>query len=88
MSSFADLVSRRPRFGFLARRSSPPPSTVMSRALPAKLLEHCGLDTILARLPDAYKHSMFASYVAAHFVYTYGIDASPIEFFFYMRQLQ
>ena len=72
----------------LAAKLSLSLSTVMSRALPAKLVEHCGLDTILARLPDAYKHSMFASYVAAHFVYTYGIDASPIEFFFYMRQLQ
>ncbi|GAA5864051.1 hypothetical protein JCM3774_006364 [Rhodotorula dairenensis] len=62
--------------------------SVMSRALPAKLLEHCGLETILGRLPDAYKHSMFASYVAAHFVYTYGIDASPVEFYFYLAGLE
>ncbi|POY71683.1 putative Glutamate dehydrogenase [Rhodotorula taiwanensis] len=61
--------------------------SVMSRALPPKLIEKCGLDTILSRLPDAYKHSMFASYVAAHFVYTYGIDASPVDFFRYMQSL-
>ncbi|GAA6024817.1 hypothetical protein JCM8202_006008 [Rhodotorula sphaerocarpa] len=60
---------------------------VMSRALPAKLIEKCGLDTILSRLPDAYKHSMFASYVSAHFVYSCGIDASPIDFFFFLRSL-
>lgn len=61
--------------------------TVMNRALPAKLLEHCGLETILARLPDAYKHSMFASWVAAHFVYSYGIDASPVEFYQFLNSL-
>ncbi|BGP01728.1 NAD-dependent glutamate dehydrogenase [Rhodotorula toruloides] len=60
---------------------------VMERALPKLLIDTAGLDKILARLPEAYKHSVFSCYVASHFVYTYGIDASPIDFYRFLRSL-
>lgn len=58
----------------LARRQ------VLTRAIPKPLLERLGLDTILQRLPEAYSRSLFASWIAAHYLYKYGLDASAVDF--------
>ncbi|GAA5866946.1 hypothetical protein JCM8547_003926 [Rhodosporidiobolus lusitaniae] len=61
--------------------------SVMSKALPNVLLNKIGLDTLLSRLPAAYQHALFSSYVASRFIYTYGIDPSPIDFHYFLTQL-
>ncbi|GAA5886833.1 hypothetical protein JCM6882_005904 [Rhodosporidiobolus microsporus] len=61
--------------------------SVMARALPKVLVDKIGLDTLLQRLPTAYAHALFSSYVAAHFIYSYGIDPSPIDFHYFLTSL-
>ncbi|GAA6004199.1 hypothetical protein JCM10207_002478 [Rhodosporidiobolus poonsookiae] len=60
---------------------------VMRRALPAVLQDKVGLDTLLARLPAAYSHSIFSSYIAAKFIYKYGLNPSPIDFHYFLLAL-
>ncbi|GAA5982795.1 hypothetical protein JCM11641_004626 [Rhodosporidiobolus odoratus] len=60
---------------------------VMARALPKVLLDEVGLDTLLSRLPAAYAHSIFSSYIASRFIYSYGIDPSPIDFHYFLVKL-
>ncbi|GAA5944097.1 hypothetical protein JCM1841_002989 [Sporobolomyces salmonicolor] len=60
---------------------------VMARALPKVLIDEVGFDTLLSRLPAAYAHSIFSSYVASRFVYRYGIDSSPIDFHYFLQSL-
>ncbi|BGP18089.1 NAD-dependent glutamate dehydrogenase [Rhodosporidiobolus nylandii] len=60
---------------------------VMARALPKVLVDKVGLDTLLSRLPSAYAHSIFSSYIASRFIYSYGIDPSPIDFHYFLVKL-
>lgn len=53
---------------------------VLSRAIPKPLLDRLGLDTILQRLPEPYSRSLFASWIAAHYLYKYGLNASAVDF--------
>ncbi|GAA6003578.1 glutamate dehydrogenase (NAD(+)) [Rhodotorula paludigena] len=60
---------------------------VLARALPKVLVDKIGLDTILSRLPTAYAHSVFSSYIASRYVYQAGIDSSPVDFYYFLRSL-
>ncbi|BGP41818.1 NAD-dependent glutamate dehydrogenase [Rhodotorula kratochvilovae] len=60
---------------------------VLARALPRVLLDKVGLDAILARLPAAYALSIFSSYIASRYVYSYGIESSPIDFHYFLQKL-
>ncbi|KAE9389560.1 NAD(P)-binding protein [Gymnopus androsaceus JB14] len=51
---------------------------VMRRAIPKTLVEKIGLETLLKRLPEAYQRALFSSWVASHFLYKYGVNASRI----------
>ena len=53
---------------------------VISRHVPKVLLKRVGIDTILKRVPEAYQRSIFATTLASDFVYTYGLEASEVEF--------
>lgn len=55
-------------------------NTVLSRAIPKPLLDRLGLETILQRLPESYSRSLFASWIAAHYLYKYGLNASAVDF--------
>merc|ERR1711871_1511166 len=55
--------------------------SVLTTALPAALLELVGMDGILQRLPATYVKSIFASSLAAQYVYTTGLDDSPFSFY-------
>jgi len=63
-------------------------NTVMSRAVPKKLQELLGLEEVIKRLPDNYGKAMFGAWVAAHFVYAYGLNASEFAFFEFIAGLQ
>ncbi|KAK2465299.1 hypothetical protein APHAL10511_002653 [Amanita phalloides] len=60
---------------------------VMTRAIPQTLLSKIGLDTLLERLPIAYQRALFSSWVASHFIYKYGVNASSVDFFHFARDL-
>ncbi|KPV72444.1 uncharacterized protein RHOBADRAFT_55909 [Rhodotorula graminis WP1] len=60
---------------------------VLARALPRVLQDKIGLDTILSRLPQAYALSIFSSYIASRYVYSYGIESSPIDFHYFLQKL-
>ncbi|PFH54040.1 hypothetical protein AMATHDRAFT_73054 [Amanita thiersii Skay4041] len=60
---------------------------VMRRAIPKTLVDKIGLDTLLERLPVAYQRALFSSWVASHFIYKYGVNASSVDFFHFARDL-
>ena len=61
---------------------------VISRHVPKVLLKRVGIDTILKRVPETYQRSIFATTLASDFVYTYGLEASEIEFSRYVDNLE
>ncbi|KAE9387989.1 NAD(P)-binding protein [Gymnopus androsaceus JB14] len=60
---------------------------VMRRAIPKTLVEKIGLETLLKRLLEAYQRALFSSWVASHFLYKYGVNASSVDFFHFARDL-
>lgn len=60
---------------------------VMKRAIPATLVDQVGLETLLKRLPIAYQKALFSSWVAAHFIYRFGVTGSSVDFFKFAREL-
>jgi glutamate dehydrogenase len=61
-------------------------TSVLSDALPAVLVDAVGgLEKVLERVPQNYLRAIFGSYLASRFVYTMGIDASPVSFWAFMR---
>ena len=61
---FDDVASRR---------------NVLGRAIPDTLVNQVGLDTLMTRLPEAYQRALFSSWVAAHYIYEYGTQATPVD---------
>jgi glutamate dehydrogenase len=66
---------------------APSRTGVMGRAIPRTLVDKVGLDALLRRLPEPYQRALFASYVASHFIYKYGVNASSVDFFHFARDL-
>ncbi|KAI0824001.1 NAD-specific glutamate dehydrogenase [Trametes gibbosa] len=60
---------------------------VMGRAIPKTLVDKVGLDVLLERLPVTYQRALFSSWVASHFIYKYGVNASSVDFFHFARDL-
>ncbi|KAI0694831.1 Glutamate/Leucine/Phenylalanine/Valine dehydrogenase-domain-containing protein [Earliella scabrosa] len=60
---------------------------VMRRAIPKTLVDKVGLDTLLKRLPVTYQRALFSSWVASHFIYKYGVNASSVDFFHFACEL-
>jgi len=59
--------------------------TVLTDAIPKKLLELKPLDDVLKRVPEAYSKAIFASFLASRYVYQHGIDANEFAFFEFMQ---
>ncbi|MFC1744665.1 NAD-glutamate dehydrogenase domain-containing protein [Candidatus Riflebacteria bacterium] len=58
---------------------------VCKAQIPSVLVEKLGIDELLKRLPDAYIRAMMATGLAHRFVYKYGLDASEVDFFNYLK---
>ncbi|KAJ3083399.1 NAD-dependent glutamate dehydrogenase, partial [Rhizoclosmatium hyalinum] len=54
---------------------------VLAEAFPKLLLDKLGMDTLLARVPEAYVKAIFGCYLASRFVYKYGTSPSQFAFF-------
>jgi len=60
---------------------------VLSQAIPQTLLAQVNLDTLMERLPVPYQRALFSSWLASHFIYTYGIDATAVNFLHFCKSL-
>ncbi|KAF7357454.1 NAD-specific glutamate dehydrogenase [Mycena sanguinolenta] len=60
---------------------------VLRRAIPKTLVDQVGLATLMERLPEPYQRALFSSWVAAHFIYKYGVNGSSVDFFHFARDL-
>ncbi|CAI7605798.1 unnamed protein product [Penicillium bialowiezense] len=60
--------------------------SVLGDALPRRLLDKIGLETILGRVPENYLRAIFGSYLASRFVYEYGNQPSQFSFFDFMTK--
>ncbi|KAF7296671.1 NAD-specific glutamate dehydrogenase [Mycena chlorophos] len=60
---------------------------VIRKAVPKTLVDRIGLETLLERLPEPYQRALFSSWVASHFIYKYGVNASSVDFFHFARDL-
>ncbi|CAE6442417.1 unnamed protein product [Rhizoctonia solani] len=60
---------------------------VLGRAIPQTLVKQVGIDTLLERLPEPYQRALFSSWVAAHFIYKYGVNGTSVNFFNFARTL-
>ncbi len=60
---------------------------VISKAIPAILLEKVGIDKILKRVPETYLKALFAARIANAYIYTYGLDANEVKFLQFIKEL-
>jgi glutamate dehydrogenase len=65
----------------------PSQRSVLTRAIPQTLVDKIGLDTLVERLPKPHQRALFSSWVASHFIYKYGVQASSVDFFHFARDL-
>ena len=61
---------------------------VLRRAIPTLLVDLCGFQAILTRVPDNYLKAVAAVWIASRYVYKYGINASEFNFYRFMRSIE
>ncbi|GJJ15432.1 hypothetical protein Clacol_009709 [Clathrus columnatus] len=82
ITTLQDDLENSDLFGDISCRKS-----VLSRAIPPTLLKKIGLETIMKRLPEQYQRALFSSWVASHYIYKYGVQASNVDFYHFLRDL-
>lgn len=60
---------------------------VLQRAVPPVMVQHLGVEGILQRVPSNYVEAIVGAWVASRFVYSQGVDASEVSFFFFLQSL-
>lgn len=60
---------------------------VLTIAIPPLMLQKLGIEGILERVPANYIAAIVGAWVASRFVYKYGISATEVSFFFFLRGL-
>ncbi|CAJ1429371.1 unnamed protein product, partial [Effrenium voratum] len=60
---------------------------VLQHAVPPVILQHLGVEGILERVPSNYVAAVIGAWVASRFVYSKGVDAAEVSFFFFLRSL-
>ncbi|EEQ41345.1 Glutamate/Leucine/Phenylalanine/Valine dehydrogenase family protein [Clavispora lusitaniae] len=63
-------------------------NAVLVDALPPLLLQKIGIKDILARVPETYLKALFATRLAARFVYSRGIDSNPAKFLEFISSIR
>jgi len=62
-------------------------SVLRKGAVPPVMLERLGLEGVLRNVPANYVLSMVSAWIASRYVYRYGLDASEVSFFLFLREL-
>ena len=60
---------------------------VIAKGVPPALVEKAGVDRILKRVPEAYLKALFASALAGHYIYKFGLDANEINFYEFLKEI-
>jgi glutamate dehydrogenase len=60
---------------------------VLNKAIPETLVKQVGLDKLMQRLPGPYQRALFSNWVASHFIYKFGVKASSVDFYHFLRDL-
>jgi glutamate dehydrogenase len=58
---------------------------VIECCCPHVLIEEVGFENILKRIPGSYLKAIFASKLASQYVYQFGLDASEINFYHFIK---
>jgi glutamate dehydrogenase len=62
-------------------------TAVMTLAVPKTLQDLIPVKEIVNRLPENYSRALFSAFLAARFVYHYGLNAHDFAFFEYVTTL-
>lgn len=60
---------------------------VLTKYVPTLIQKLVGIDNVIARVPENYLRSCFATWLASDYVYNTGLDATEFHFFQYMHKL-
>lgn len=60
--------------------------TVVEHHCPQTLVKKIGIDNILKRVPDNYLQAIISSWLASHFIYSFGLEADEIDFHTFLKQ--
>lgn len=59
---------------------------VLSEACPPALLELVGgVDGLCHRVPENYLRAIFGAYLGSRYVYRFGLETSPFDFFEFVQ---
>jgi len=87
VNQMTDSIQQQLREGMSQKEREKLVRSVLLQAVPPLMLDRLGLEGILARVPENYIGSIVGAWVASRFVYSSGIRASEVSFFFFMRGL-
>jgi len=79
MNDLSDMIRGSPIFDKMHIRSK-----VLSEAIPQRLQDLLGLDTVLERVPEAYLKAIFSMHLASKYVYKHGSAPNPYKFYEFM----
>jgi len=94
MSSLTDLVSQKINNVADAIYASELYSNkslfkkIIQCCCPQILIDQIGFEKIAKRVPHAYLVAIFASRLASHYVYKYGLDAGEIDFYDFVKKFE
>jgi len=58
---------------------------VLQQAIPKRLTDLLGIETVMKRVPENYTQAIFGAYLASRYVYKHGLDANEFAFFEFMQ---
>jgi glutamate dehydrogenase len=58
---------------------------VVECCCPSVIIDHVGFENILKRIPISYLKAVFASRLSSRYVYQFGLDASEINFYHFLK---
>lgn len=58
---------------------------ILREALPKRLQELVGLETLVQNAPESYLRAIFCAYISSRYIYKYGVDANEFAFFEFMQ---
>lgn len=59
---------------------------VIECCCPSVIIEHTGFESILKRIPASYLKAIFAARLSSRYVYEFGLDASEINFYHFLKE--
>jgi glutamate dehydrogenase len=65
--------------------TSPIKRQILESAIPPVLNELIGIDKVMQRVPTNYLQAIFGAYIASHYIYHSGLQASELHFYRWMN---